>query len=45
MGVSARTLERWRTAGTGPLWMKLNGRIRYRIEDVDAFERQRLRQR
>ena len=42
--VSLRTLERWRAAGTGPAWMKLNGRIRYRLEDVDAFERARLHQ-
>jgi predicted site-specific integrase-resolvase len=42
--LTVRTLERWRIAGTGPAWMKLNGRIRYRPEDVDAFERARLRQ-
>ena len=34
--VSIRTLDRWRIAGTGPAWMKLNGRIRYRLEDVIA---------
>lgn len=42
--LSERTLDRWREAGTGPAWMQLNGRIRYRLEDVDAFERSRLRQ-
>ena len=42
--VTVRTWERWRVAGPGPAWMKLNGRIRYRAEDVDAFERARLRQ-
>ena len=42
--VNERTLDRWREAGTGPAWMKLNGSIRYRAEDVDAFERARLRQ-
>jgi predicted site-specific integrase-resolvase len=41
--VSERTLNRWRDLGTGPAWLKLNGRIRYRLEDVDAFERLRLR--
>jgi predicted site-specific integrase-resolvase len=42
--LSGRTLDRWRVAGTGPAWLELNGRIRYRLEDVDAFERSRLRQ-
>jgi hypothetical protein len=41
--VSERTLDRWREHGKGPAWMKLNGRILYRIEDVLAFERSRLR--
>ena len=41
--VSERTLDRWRANGKGPAWMKLNGRVRYRVEDVLAFERVRLR--
>jgi predicted site-specific integrase-resolvase len=41
--VSERTLDRWRALGTGPAWMKLNGRVRYRVEDVLEFERARLR--
>ena len=41
--VSPRTLERWRVTGTGPAWVQLNGRVLYRLEDVEAFERQRLR--
>ena len=41
--VSPRTLERWRSAGTGPLWLQLNGRVVYRIEDIETFERLRLR--
>ncbi len=36
--VSPRTLERWRVSGTGPAWIKLRGRVLYRIEDVRAFE-------
>jgi hypothetical protein len=40
--LSRRTLERWRAAGTGPAWVKLNGRIRYRAEDIEAFEQHRL---
>jgi predicted site-specific integrase-resolvase len=41
--VSQRTLDRWREHGKGPAWLSLNGRIRYRLEDVEAFERSRLR--
>ena len=41
--VSTRTLDRWRDLGKGPAWLKLNGRVRYREEDVLAFERLRLR--
>ena len=41
--VSPRTLERWRSDGTGPAWLQLNGRVVYRIEDVEGFERLRLR--
>jgi hypothetical protein len=40
---SPRTLERWRTRGKGPRYLKLNGRCLYRIEDVLAFEQERLR--
>jgi predicted site-specific integrase-resolvase len=41
--VSQRTLDRWRALGKGPAWLTLNGRVRYREEDVVAFERSRLR--
>jgi hypothetical protein len=37
-----RTLERWRWTGEGPRYLKLNGRICYRIDDVQAFEAARL---
>jgi hypothetical protein len=36
--VSPRTLERWRWLGQGPRFMKLGGRVAYRIQDVEAFE-------
>lgn len=37
--ISHRTLERWRWAGEGPAYMKIGGRVVYRIADVEAFER------
>ncbi|WP_423208298.1 helix-turn-helix transcriptional regulator [Paracoccus yeei] len=41
--ISPRTLERWRWTGEGPSFMKLGGRVIYRLEDVLAFENQELR--
>jgi hypothetical protein len=41
--ISGRTLERWRSNGTGPAWLRLNGRVLYRVKDVLAFEHLRLR--
>lgn len=40
--ISPRTLERWRWTGEGPRYLKLNGRIAYRLSDVEAFEEARL---
>ena len=40
---SEASLERWRCEGIGPVFMKLNGRVLYRIEDVEAYEAQCLR--
>lgn len=37
-GLSIRTLERWRHLHQGPAFLKLGGRILYRLEDVEAFE-------
>jgi hypothetical protein len=34
--LSQRTLERWRVAGTGPRFVRLNHSIRYRQQDLDA---------
>ena len=40
-GVSEATLERWRSEGIGPVFLKLQGRVAYRIEDIEAY-RQKL---
>lgn len=39
--LSPRTLERWRWLKEGPPYLKIGGRVVYRIEDVEAFERAR----
>ena len=36
--ISHRTLERWRCTGEGPDYLKLGGRVIYRLEDIAAFE-------
>ncbi|SEL48000.1 helix-turn-helix transcriptional regulator [Jannaschia helgolandensis] len=38
--ISHRTLERWRWAQEGPRYLKIGGRVVYRVSDVEAFERQ-----
>lgn len=42
LGVSHRTLERWRWQGVGPAFLKIGGRVKYRLEDVESFERSRI---
>lgn len=41
--LSPRTLERWRFQGTGPQYLKVGGRVVYRLEDVEAYEAKQLR--
>jgi len=36
--ISPRTLERWRWTGEGPAFLKIGGRVVYRLEDVEAYE-------
>lgn len=40
--LSPRTLERWRRENYGPRWLILGGSVRYRIEDVLAYEQAHL---
>src|SRR3546814_15442547 len=37
LGLSARTLEKHRCYGTGPLYRKLGGRIVYAIDELTAW--------
>ena len=41
--ISHRTLERWRWTGEGTQFVKLGGRVVYRLEDVEAFEAEQTR--
>jgi hypothetical protein len=35
---SPRTLQRWRENGTGPVYVRLGGRVLYRLQDVVMHE-------
>ena len=41
--VAESTLERWRSEGVGPIYMKILGRVRYRLSDITDFEEESLR--
>ena len=41
--LNSRTLERWRWRKQGPKYLKLGGRVAYRLEDIEAFEAAQLR--
>ena len=36
--ISPRTLERWRWLREGPRYLKLGGRVLYRVADIEAYE-------
>lgn len=40
--ISHKTLERWRYLKVGPDYIKIGGRVVYRIQDVEAFEEQQV---
>lgn len=42
LGVSKRTIEGWRYRGKGPDYLRLEGRIAYRLADVERFEAEAL---
>jgi hypothetical protein len=41
--MSPRTLERWRWLKIGPAYLRIGGRIVYRLEDIQKFEADRRR--
>ncbi len=41
--LSEKTLERWRSIGWGPCFLKIGGRVVYRLEDIEAYEREHIR--
>lgn len=41
--LSVRTLQRWRWKGKGPSYLKMGGRVVYRLIDIAAWEERALR--
>jgi hypothetical protein len=41
--ISPRTLERWRWLREGPRYLKLGGRVLYRVADIEAYEQSIVR--
>ena len=35
---TVRTLQRWRTEGYGPAYLRIGGSIFYRTQDIETFE-------
>lgn len=43
LGLKAPTLEKWRSEGGGPPFVKLGRAVRYRVADLDQFAAERVR--
>ena len=43
LGLSASTLNKWRTQGRGPRFVKLGRSVCYRMADLDAWMSDRVR--
>ena len=43
LGLSTRTLDRYRVSGDGPVFLKFGGRVRYLREDLDDWACSRRR--
>ena len=35
---SVARLQRWRTVGEGPSYLKIGGKVLYRLKDIEAYE-------
>jgi hypothetical protein len=40
--LSPKTMERWRVLGTGPKYIRLPGKVIYRLCDIEAYENECL---
>lgn len=37
LSISASSMEQWRRAGKGPVYVRVGKQVRYRVPDLDAF--------
>lgn len=37
LGIASQTLEKWRTYGKGPTFVKVGRNVRYRMADLEAW--------
>ena len=42
LSLPAETVKRWRKTGTGPRFIRVGRHVRYRLADVEAWEKSRL---
>jgi predicted site-specific integrase-resolvase len=38
LGVSVHTMRDWRKREIGPIWHKLEGRVRYDVADIQSYK-------
>lgn len=43
LGISRKTLQKWRSLGMGPAYLKLGAKVVYRVEDIEAYIQRSLR--
>ncbi len=41
-GITQKTLENWRWKSRGPAFLKIGGRVMYRLQDIEQFEAENL---
>jgi hypothetical protein len=42
--ISPRSLEKWRFLRKGPPFLRIGGRVVYRVQDIEAYEAAKLHQ-
>lgn len=43
LGISRKTLQKWRSLRMGPAYLKLGSKVVYRVEDIEAYIKRSLR--
>ena len=41
-GIRRYTLQKWRTTGDGPIYLKIGGRVMYPRKAIQEYEKQRM---